>query len=137
MTAFLDTSILVRYLTGDVPELAEEAAAIVDAEETLQVTGVVIAETAYVLTSVYRVARHLVVDHLVAVLQKGNIKTDGLPKDIVIQALMLCRPSGRVSFADAMVWAAARASHDRVVYSFDERFPGEGIRLRRHHDRPS
>ena len=41
---------------------------------------------------------------------------------------MLCRPSGRVSFADALVWAAARSQTDASVYSLDERFPDEGSR---------
>jgi len=65
MTGFLDTSVVVRYLTGDPPELAEQAAQIVDQENDLQITDVVLAETAYVLTSVYRVRRDIVVDHLV------------------------------------------------------------------------
>lgn len=131
MSGFLDTSIVVRYLTGDPPELAEKAAQIIDREEHLHVTDVVLAETAYVLTSVYGVARSVVVDHLIALLQKENISPFGLDKGVVLQALLLCRPSGRVSFADAMVWAVARSSGGKVVYSLDERFPGDGLEIRR------
>ena len=131
MSGFLDTSILVRYLTGDPSGLAEQAARLIDGGEELQVTDVVLAETAYVLTSVYRVRRNVVVDHLVAFLQKHNVSPFGLDKGIVLQALLLCRPSGRVSFADAMVWAAARSASSNVVYSLDERFPGDGVEVRR------
>ncbi len=131
MTGFLDTSIVVRYLTGDPPELAEKAADIVDGVEPLQITDVVLAETAYVLTSVYGISRSVVVDHLIAFLQKENISPFALDKGLVLQALLLCRASGRVSFADAMVWAAARSSQDKVVYSLDQRFPEDGLEVRR------
>ncbi|MBI4337998.1 MAG: PIN domain-containing protein [Chloroflexi bacterium] len=121
---------VVRYLTGDPPALAEQAAQVIDSEEGLQVTDVVLAETAYVLTSVYRVPRSLVVDHLIAFLQKENISPFALDKGLVLHALLLCKPSGRVSFADAMVWAAARSAGSTVVYTLDERFPGDGLQIR-------
>lgn len=130
MSGFLDTSVVVRYLTGDPPELAGLAAVIIDGENGLQITGVVIAETAYVLTSVYRVPRAVVLDHLMSFIQKENILTFGLDKSLVLQALLLCRPSGRTSFADALVWAAAQSAGVRVVYSLDERFPSDGLEVR-------
>lgn len=131
MSGFLDTSMVVRYLTGDPPNMAEQAARVIDGEEGLQITDVVLAETAYVLTSVYRISRSVAVDHLVAFLQKQNISTFVLDKGLVLQALLLCKPSGRVSFADAMLWAAARSSETKVVYSLDERFPQDGLEVRR------
>jgi predicted nucleic acid-binding protein len=131
VTGFLDTSMVVRFLTGDPPDLAEQAARVIDGEEDLQVTDVVVAETAYVLTSAYRVPRSTVVDHLIDFLQKENVTPFALDKGLVLQALLLCKPSGRVSFADAMVWAAARSSRNRIVYSLDERFPTEGVEVRR------
>jgi len=130
VTAFVDTSVVVRYLMGDPAEMAERAATIIDGVEELHVTDVVLAETAYVLTSVYRVPRDVVVDHLVALLRKDNIVAHGLPKDLALQAMLLCRPSGRVSFADALVWAVARAAPPGVIYSFDQRFPAFGLELR-------
>jgi len=131
LSGFLDTSIVVRYLTGDSPELAEKAAGIIDEEDRLWITDVVLTETAYVLMSVYGVPRSVVVDHLIALLQKENISTFALDKGLVLHALLLCKPSGRVSFADALIWAAARSSDDKVVYSLDDRFPSEGLEMRR------
>jgi predicted nucleic acid-binding protein len=122
---------LVRYLTGDPPDLAEAAAGVIDQEEELQVSEVVLAETAYVLTSVYKVPREMVVDNLILFLQKGNVRPFTLEKSTVLQALLLCRPSGRVSFADALVWAAARSTEEKIVYSLDERFPRDGVEVRR------
>ena len=131
MSGILDTSMVVRYLTGNPPELAEQAASIIDHEEDLLVTDVVIAETAYVLTTVYGVPRQIVVDHLLTFLQKENIRTFTLEKDFVLQALLLCRHSGRVSFADALVWAAARSTDEKVVFSLDERSPADGVEIRK------
>lgn len=130
MAALLDTSVVVRYLTGHPPQLAARAARIIDSAEPLAVTDVVVAETAYVLSSVYGISRPALVDALVAFLQKRNVTALFLDKGAVIQALLLARPSNRVSFADAMVWAAARSTGE-AVYSFDKRFPSDAIELRR------
>ena len=130
MSAFLDTSVVVRYLTGDPHDLADQAARIIDGEEELQLTDVVLVETAYVLTSVYRVPRAIVVDHLIALVQKENISPYALDKALVLRALLLCRPSARVSFADAMIWAAARSAGATTLYSLDRRFPRDGLDVR-------
>jgi predicted nucleic acid-binding protein len=129
--ALLDTSVIVRYLTGDPKHLSARAARIIDGETALMVTDVVVAETAFVLSSVYGVPRRAVVDTMVELLQKRNLSVFRLDKGAVIQGLLLCRPSNRVSFADAMVWAAARSAGSEAVYSFDERFPSGGVQVRR------
>ncbi len=130
MSAFLDTSIVVRYLTGDPPELADMASRIIDGGQEFTLTDMVIVETAYVLSGVYRVPRKAVVDSLLALIQKRNIALFALEKQLAMEALLLCRPSGRVSFADAFIWAAARSAGAEVIYSLDERFPEEGIEVR-------
>jgi predicted nucleic-acid-binding protein len=83
-------------------------------------------ETAYVLESAYGVPRKEVVDALLALLQKENLKAVGGDKDLWTRALLLCRRR-RVSFGDALVWAAALASGVRRVYALDARFPEEEI----------
>ncbi len=130
MSGFLDSSIIVCYLTGDPARLAEQAASIIDRDENLKITAVALIETAYVLTSVYEIPRELVVDNLITFLQKKNITPFVLNKGIVLQALLLCRPSGRVSFADAMIWASARSAGSKVIYSLGKRFPADGIEIR-------
>jgi len=129
MSGFLDTSIVVRYLTGDPPQLAEQAAGIIDRDENLKITDVAIVETAYVLISVYEIEREVVVDNLITFMQKKNISPFALEKGLVLQALLLCRPSGRISFADAMIWAAARSAGSKSIYSLDDRFPSGGIEV--------
>ena len=129
-TGLLDTSVLVRYLSGISPELASEAAFIIDGSGRLMISGVALAETAFVLTTVYGGSREDVVDRLIEFLRKENIDTFGLDKQYAIQGLLMCRPSGRDSFADALIWAAARSGGGDFVYSFDQRFPSDGIEVR-------
>lgn len=131
LSGLLDTNIVIRYLTRDPEHLALEARDIMEQEEDLQLTDVAIAESAFVLASVYQMPREAIVDGLMAVLERENIKTFRIEKDIVLEALLLCRPSRRVSIADALIWAAARSSEDKVVYTQDARFPSDGITVRR------
>ncbi|MGE0058940.1 MAG: PIN domain-containing protein, partial [Dehalococcoidia bacterium] len=71
------------------------------------------------------------VDSLVDFLSRHNLNVFRLRKDSVIEALELCRPSNRVSVADALIWAAARNEQDSVIYTLDRRFPTEGVTLKR------
>ena len=128
MSDLLDTSMLVRYLTGDPPDLAEVSAQVIDGDRTLLVTDVVIVETAYVLQSVYQVPRTAIVDSLMALLRKANIHTFRLQKDLVLSALLLCRPSGRVLLRRCpSSGLPARSQPGAAVYSLDQRFPTEAI----------
>lgn len=131
MSGFLDTSVLIRYLTGDPPESLPAARGIIDGLDDLRVTNVALMETAYVLTSVYQAPRATIVDALIAFVRKRNVTTVDTDKATIIQGLLLCRPSGRVSFADALIWATARTSDTPIVYSFDRRFPANGVEVRR------
>ena len=135
MTAFVDTSVVVRYLTGDPADQARAAASIIDAVD-VQITDVVLIETAFVLGSVYSIPRDVVVDRVTALARKENISFYALNKGLVLEALLMCRGSGRVSFADAMIWAAARSAGAEVVYSMDRRFPAEGIEVRAGREAP-
>lgn len=132
MAAFVDANVILRYLLGDVPEMTEQAATILDGGTDLALTDVIIVEVAYVLTRQYNVPRAAIVDDLIALIQRPNVGVWGLDKGTVIKSLLLCRPSGRVSFADAMLWAAARSAGAAIVYSFDERFPSDGIAVVQH-----
>jgi predicted nucleic acid-binding protein len=121
--ALVDTSFVVRYLTDDPPEMATRAAEVVDSERVLAMTTVVLAEVWYVLRDRYQVPREAALDALLGLVGRANIRVLHLSKDVIVSALELCRPSGRVSVADALIWAEARQAEIPVVYSFDQRFP--------------
>jgi predicted nucleic acid-binding protein len=123
---FLDTSVLVRYLTGDPSDQVERAAELIDSDQKLSIPLIALVETAYVLTTLYGVDRALVVDSLIALLGRANITTHELRSERAAEALGLCRRSRRVSFADALVWATAATAEGRV-FTFDQRFPSKLI----------
>jgi len=130
MTAALDTSFVVRYMMGSPADSARQASEVIDSTEELEISGIALAETAFVLTTVYQVPRGRAADQLIDLVRKENISLTGLTKDLAIQGLLMCRPSGRVSIADALIWAAARSGGSEVVYSFDRRFPDDGLEVR-------
>lgn len=128
MSAFLDTSVVVRNLTGRPPDMADRARRLLASGETLTITDTILVETGFVLTRTYGIARQPAVDAMIGLLRNRHIATAPMGKELAIQALRLCRDSGRVSFADAMLWASARFFEQRV-HTFDRRFPEEGVEV--------
>lgn len=129
MTSLLDTSVIVRYLLLDPPHLAAHARALIEGPDELAIPLVALAEAGHVLTRIYGIERTLVVDALIELLGRERVRTLDVPTRLAREALDLCRPSNRVSFADALIWAAARTQPDGAVYTFDRRFPQHGIEL--------
>lgn len=130
MSVFLDTSVIIRYLTRDHPDMFERAVQIIEGTDELIITEGVLGETAFVLSSVYRMSRQQTIDFMVALVERENISTYTMDKAFVLQGLIMCRPSGRVSVSDAMIWAAARTAGASAIYTFDQRFPSDNIELR-------
>lgn len=128
--AFLDTNMVIRYLTGQPREQADRADSIINGVRYLLVSSVVLVETAYVLRTQYRVSREAIIDQLIDLVQRENILVYAIDKDLALQGLRMCRPSGRVSISDAMIWAAARTAGASAIYTFDRRFPDDNIELR-------
>jgi predicted nucleic-acid-binding protein len=114
--AHLDTSVLVRHLTGDPPAQARAAGALLDAASDLILEDVVIAELVYVLESVYAVPRERVAELVRAVVEFRSIRVED---PMVIHGALRHYVAARVDFADAYVAAAASASGTGTVASFD------------------
>lgn len=130
---FLDANIIVRYLMADVPQLASRAAALIEADQTYFVSTLALAEVGFVLTRLYNIERAQSVDVLIDFLNRANISVFGLDKGAAIEALHLCRPSGRMSFVDAIQWAIARSAAPSRIWTFDARFPAAGIQVEAPH----
>lgn len=127
---FLDTNPVVRYLVGDEPGLAARATLLIESDRRLRLSLVTLAEIGFVLTRAYGIDRARVVDTLVDLLNRENLEVHEVSTDVAVQALRLCRPSGRVNFGDAMLWALARSLAPARVWTFDRRFPADGIECR-------
>ncbi len=117
MSAFLDTSILVRHLTGDPPEQAARATKFLAAADELLLADLVVAEIVYVLESFYEVSRPRVAELVRAII--------AFPAIVVLDPVVLLRAlevyeTERLDFAEAYLVAQAERSGVGVVASFDK-----------------
>lgn len=116
LSAFLDTNVLIRHLTGDPPEMAVRATAALAGGEELLLTDLVLAECVDVLESFYEVERAQVAELMRAAI--------ALPSIVVLDAPLLLRELAvyevdRLDFAEAYLAACAEATGVEAVMSFD------------------
>jgi predicted nucleic acid-binding protein len=116
VTAFLDTNVIIRHLTGDPPAPAARATAFLAGADELLLTDVVVAETVYVLESFYEVARREVARLLRAVIGFPAMRVRG--HDLLLRALEVYEDH-RLDFAEAYLVAAAEVAGVPQVASFD------------------
>ncbi|MEV6767030.1 PIN domain-containing protein [Nocardia sp. NPDC051030] len=117
MTVFLDTNILIRHLTQDPPELGQRATAFLAQADSLHLPDLILAETIYVLQSVYQVARPQVAALARVLVSSRNIATDD--PALLIRAVDVYEHY-RLSFADAYLVALAEAVPKSAIASFDK-----------------
>ena len=116
MTAFVDTNVLVRHLTGDPPSQAIKATRYLQQVDQLLLPDLTLAEIAYVLESFYETPRSQVAATLRAVLAFQAIR--------VVDAELLQRAveiydAHRLDFADAYLVASAERTGVAEIASFD------------------
>jgi predicted nucleic acid-binding protein len=117
VSAFVDTNILVRHLTGDPPQQAARASRFLAAADELLLADLVVAEVVYVLESFYEVPRARVAELVRAII--------AFPAIVVLDAAMLLRAlevyeTARLDFAEAYLVAQAERSGVGAVASFDK-----------------
>jgi predicted nucleic acid-binding protein len=116
VTAFVDTNILIRHLTGDPPEQAQCATRYLERADQLLLSDLILAEVAYVLESYYQVARAQVAETLRSVLSFRAIQV--IDRALLQRAVELYEVHG-LDFADAYLVASAERTGVGVVASFD------------------
>ncbi|MGI8984003.1 MAG: PIN domain-containing protein [Acidimicrobiales bacterium] len=117
MSAFVDTNILVRHLTGDPPAMAASATAYLRSTNNLLLTDVIAAETVYVLQSFYQAPRGQVADALRSLIAFRSV--------VCVDPALLLRAAevyevDRLDFAEAYLVACAESTGVGVVASFDQ-----------------
>ena len=116
MSAFLDTNVLIRHLTGDPPGQARRATAFLEHADELLLPDLIVAEVVYVLESFYEVERRRVAELARAIV--------GFPAVVVVEKALLLRALEvyeveRLDFAEAYLVAIAEASGVGAIASFD------------------
>lgn len=116
MSAFLDTNVPVRHLTGDPPEMAERATAFLGSERDLLLTDLVAAETVYVLESFYEAPREQVAQALRSLIAFESIVC--VDPALLLRAVEVYE-TDRIDFADAYLVACAESTGVGRIASFD------------------
>ena len=123
MSFFLETTLLIRYLTKDVPEKADRCEQLFREMEkgrvSLYVTPLVIAEAIWTLSRAYHFQKMEIVDGLRRVLNTPHLLCD--EKDLLLQALELFRAKP-FSFIDAYHAVTLPARGITEFYSYDTDF---------------
>lgn len=117
MTAFVDTNVLVRHLTGDPPDLAARATALLASATELLLADVIVAETVYVLESYYKVPRRQVAEAVRSLLAFEPVITVDPP--LLLRAIEVFEIV-RLDFAEAYLVACAESTGVGEIASFDQ-----------------
>jgi predicted nucleic acid-binding protein len=107
LTAFIDTNVLVRHLTGDPPDLARRATAFLAQAEELLLPDLIVAEMVYVLESFYEVPAEKVARLVRSVIAFNAIRT--LDPALLLRSLEVY-VNHRIDFADAYLVASAESA---------------------------
>lgn len=116
MTAFVDTNILTRHLTGDPPAMADRASAYLQTESELLLTDLVVAETVYVLESVYETPRQQVAEAMRSLVALVSVIT--VDPALLLRTLEIYETDG-IDFAESYLVACAETTGVNRVASFD------------------
>jgi predicted nucleic-acid-binding protein len=116
LSAFIDSNVLVRHLTGDPPEQAKLATRFLRDAENLVVVDLVVAEVVYVLESVYQVGRTRVAELVRAILGFSAVAVPD--QALLLRTLEIYEECG-IHFAESYLAACAELSGVGIVASFD------------------
>jgi predicted nucleic acid-binding protein len=116
VSAFIDTNVLVRHLTGDPADMAEAATEYLRTEVELLLTDVVAAETVYVLESFYEAPRDQVAQALRSLIAFGSVVC--VDPSLLLRAVEVYETE-RIDFAEAYLVACAESTGIARVASFD------------------
>ena len=116
LSAFVDSNVLVRHLTGDPPEQAQQATWFLRGAESLVVVDLVVAEVVYVLESVYQVGRARVADLVRAILGFSAV---AVPDEALLLRTLEIYEEYGIHLAESYLAACAELSGVGVVASFD------------------
>lgn len=118
----LDTNVLVRYLTQDDPEQAEQASRLIEGRCTSatpgRITQIVLCELVWVLQRAYGYSKTQIIEVLDQMLVTAELRIEHEP--LARQALDAYR-SGPADFSDYLIALNNQSAGCEATYSFDAR----------------
>lgn len=126
----VDTSVVVRYLVGTPEAQARRAARLIDGDEEIGIALVALAECAHVLRTQYGVAQRDIIDSLIGLVQRANIRVLGIRTEPLVEMLILAKGLPGRPVPDAMIIAASAAADALPLATFDADQRRYGIAIR-------
>jgi predicted nucleic acid-binding protein len=117
LSAFIDTNIIVRHLTGDPPAMAARATRFLARARDLLLTDLILAETVYVLESFYEAPRDQVAEAMRSMIAFESIVC--VDPATLLRAIEVYE-TDRLDFADAYLVASAESTQVGRIASFDQ-----------------
>lgn len=116
MSAFVDTNVLIRHLTGDPRVMAARATAYLTRERELFLADLVVAETVYVLESFYETPRAQIAQAVRSLLALDSIVA--VDPALLLRAIEVYETK-RIDFAESYLVACAESTRVSRIASFD------------------
>ena len=116
MSAFVDTNIIVRHLTGVPPAMATRATAYLAEASELFLTDLIVAETVYVLESFYEAPREQVAAAMRSLVSMRSVVT--VDPALLLRSIEV-HENDRLDLAEAYLVACAESTGVGRVASFD------------------
>jgi predicted nucleic-acid-binding protein len=116
VSAFVDTNVLVRHLTGDPADMAARATGYLQAESELLLADLIVAETVYGLESFYETPREQIAGTMRSLIAMSSVVT--VDPSLLLRALEVYEVH-RIDFAEAYLVACAESTGVDAVASFD------------------
>jgi predicted nucleic acid-binding protein len=126
----VDTSVVVRYLVGTPAAQARRAAVLIDGPDDIGVSPVALAECAHVLRTQYGVDQRDILDSLLGLVQRENVRVLGMRTDVLLGVLVRARQLPGRPIPDAFIVAASLGADALPLATFDRDQRRYGIAVR-------
>jgi predicted nucleic acid-binding protein len=124
---WVDANVLLRFITGDPPEMAQRALRLIERAElgevTLRLSPLIVAEIVWVLGSFYRYPRTQIAEVLLPLVTARGVNLEAAEQVVAALDRMA---TANVDFIDAFLAENAR-SEGGAVASFDREFSRLGV----------
>lgn len=120
---FVDTNILLRFLTNDLPEQADKASMLMQriqsGRETVELSILAAAEIVWTLERFYKLSKSNVASKMSSILKLKSLRISN--KNIFLEALSLYAEKN-ISFTDAYIAIQMKRAGSSELYTFDKEF---------------
>jgi predicted nucleic acid-binding protein len=127
---FVDSSVLIRYFSGDDPARAFAAAGLVDGDDTLVVSTAAILELIHALRTRYGATNPDLAEALVRFLSRSNVQLADADQDAAITGIAWSTRASARRISDALLAAAAEHTRCDWIATFDEKMASPSLPVR-------